>query len=413
MVSENDVYPIKNSIPSNYIRKQIKDLLPGDIVLHPIYRSDGLMLINKYKKLSSSLIKIIHRHITPDLPVLVASSESDYEIFLQGTGSSNAEFIENLSNLAEEYNSVASIAISTDSLMQERSTVVETNEMEQKTNMPSENNYFIKLFSSSPLWMTFDNRLESDVSKTRAASIKNDLLNTLSSDNIFLKLLNKIKEYNDVLLIHSINTTCISLMIGLVLELNNGDLIDLAIASLFSNVGFTEVPKDSFKDYLRDINSHTHLLKKHLELFTELTSESIMLRKKSIIYGILDHHEYYNGKGYPNRKKGNQISLFGRILSIAQSYDEMVGGYLDGRVLLPREALKVIYENKDMKFDPKILNIFIYRTTYYKIGETIFLSNNQKGEIIGFTDFLESPHLPIVRLENGKIIDLSKNTSFY
>lgn len=104
-----------------------------------------------------------------------------------------------------------------------------------------------------------------------------------------------------------------------------------------------------------------------------MTSNSPLLRKKSIINEILDHHEFYNGKGNPNGKKGEEISLFGRILHIAHEYDDLVGGYNYTTGLLPSEAIRFVCENKDEVLDNNILGIFLHRTTYFKPNKTIRL----------------------------------------
>jgi len=132
------------------------------------------------------------------------------------------------------------------------------------------------------------------------------------------------------------------------------------------------------------------------------------LRKDLIIYGVLDRHEYYNGNGRPKGKKDKDISLYGRILSICQAYDVMVGGYLYNDGMSPAEAIKRLWENKGKEYDPDILKIFIHRSTFCKIGEKIIINTRLKGEIIGFTDYIEAPHLPIIKTDSGRIIDLFK-----
>jgi HD-GYP domain-containing protein (c-di-GMP phosphodiesterase class II) len=272
-----------------------------------------------------------------------------------------------------------------------------------------ENNFFTDLLSSYPLWVALDSKLESEHLKQKAQQVKIELLISMNTNKTFIALINRIKEYDDVLLIHSINTMCISLMIGLTLELSKSELFDLTVAALFSNVGFVEVEKKDFLSYLKT-NEHIHeQLKKHLEIFSEITMDFPELRKKSVVYGILDHHEYYNGKGYPNGKKGEEISLYGRILCIAHNYDELVGGYNYKIGLHPIDALRIIYENIENRYDQNVLNIFMYRTTYFKLGEPISLPNIQNGVIIGFDDFIKAPHLPKIKLENGNIINLANS----
>lgn len=387
-----------------YKKKQINALLPGDILLHPIYRSDGLMLIAKNKELSSSLINIIKEHADLSMPVLVVSNKSTLNKISEKDLYSLPTFLEDLEEVTRYYNNKATIQTTIAAFMQESTIALNKN-----TNTELDNNYFAKLLSNYPLWHSLGQKLESEQLRIRSDRVKNKLFNYIMNDETFKNLFPSLKNYDDVLFIHSINTTCISLMIGLLLELNDNELIDLAISSLFANIGFLDMPKTEFKKFLKNQTSNHNLIKKHLEMFSKMTFDSPYLRKKSIVYGILDHHEYYNGQGYPNSKKGEEISLYGRILHLAQTYDELVGGYKYTNGLSPIEAIKIIYENKENRFDQDILNVFIHRTTYFKLGEIIILANHLKGTIIGFDNFLKYPNLPIVKLENGKILNLLRD----
>lgn len=285
----------------NYIKNQIQDLIPDDILLHPIYRSDGLMLINENKNLNISLINIMKKHILPDTSVLVAPSEKDFEEFLQNNDHVNTGFKKDLNEIMKKYKNIPIYEIK--------------NYINPITSM----------LSTSPYCASLEDTLESENLRNQAMDIKSNLLNFFSNNNTFINLFNKIKDYDDIFLIHSINTTCISILIGLTVELTNDDLIELAIAGLFLNIGFAELPNKKYKTFLKAQEYNHPAMKKHLEVFSNMTSNSPLLRKKSIINGILDHHEFYNGKGNPNGKKGEEISLFGRILHIAHEYDDLVG----------------------------------------------------------------------------------------
>jgi HD-GYP domain-containing protein (c-di-GMP phosphodiesterase class II) len=133
-----------------------------------------------------------------------------------------------------------------------------------------------------------------------------------------------------------------------------------------------------------------------------------MLRKESIIYGIVDYYEWYNGEGYPKGKKGQSIGLFARIISMAHFYEEKVGGYFHSSGTKPREAIKLVWENKARKFDPNIVDIFIRRSNFFKIGESIIIPEYGRGIIVGFEDYINAPHMPIVKFEGGMTINLLK-----
>jgi HD-GYP domain-containing protein (c-di-GMP phosphodiesterase class II) len=377
----------------NYTKKQIKDLVSGDIILHPIYRTDGLMLINEYKVLSTALISMIRKHAQTSKPVLVASSKDSFQNFIKLNLSKSEEFTQVSKQITDELNTTVN---------------PHTTAQQQNNSAPKvEHDLFSDLLTKYPMWVALDSKLESEHLKIRAEQVKQKLLKSMHTNKTFIDLFNKIKEYDDVLLIHSINTMCIALMIGLTLELNTDELLDLTVAALFSNVGFVEIEKKDFLSFLKTNEHINEQLKRHLEVFSEMTTGFPVLRKKAIVYGILDHHEYYNGQGYPNGKAGEEISLFGRILFIAHNYDELVGGYNYQIGLHPLEALGLVYENNDNRYDQSILDIFIHRTTYFKLGETITLPNIQKGLIIGFDNFAKLPHLPIVKLESGITVNLA------
>lgn len=59
----------------------------------------------------------------------------------------------------------------------------------------------------------------------------------------------------------------------------------------------------------------------HIELHVKYSVENIKMEEKAIVQAIGDHHENYDGTGYPNSALGQEISVFGRMLRIADSYD--------------------------------------------------------------------------------------------
>lgn len=372
----------------HYTRKQIKDLISGDIILHPIYRTDGLMLVNENKALTPALISMIKKHVMTNKYVLVAPSREILDDFIMSNSFDTEQFIKDSKEIAVELD-------------------FKTNAQALYHDSNSKQDLFSSLLLQYPMWASMESKLESEPLKARAQEVKNELLKSMHSNKTLIELFSRIKDYDDVLLIHSINTMCISILIGLTIELTKEQLLDLAFTALFSNIGFVEIDKKDFLNFLKTNEHINEQLKRHLEVFSEITKDFPELRKKEIVYGILDHHEYYNGKGYPNGKAAEEISLYGRILFIAHNYDELVGGYNYQIGLHSLEALGLIYENHDKRYDQNIMNIFVNRTNYFKLGETISLPNMGKGIIIGFDDFVKTPHLPIIKLESGVTVNLA------
>lgn len=374
-----------------YTKKLIKDLCIGDITLHPLYRTDGLLLIDKNRILNEGLIKIIKKHVIPYASVLVATSQEAFDDFIKNNDADTPEFMDELKTMTKEYQTY------NNPFKEEPPVNVEQVKIESN---------FVRQLVSCPYWILLERKLDSDEAKKRCKAVKEGLIKLLNENKVFDQYYAIIKAYDDVLLIHSFNNLCTSLIIGLTLEMQIEELYDLAIGALFLNVGFTSLPKEDFKNFLRTDIYDVTIMKKTIEIFSQVTEKAQFLRKKSIIQGILDVYEKYNGLGSPYQKRKEEISLFGRIFHIVNSYDSMVGGYNYTQGLLPLEAFHIILENKYKRYDPYILQALIHRTRYFKLEEIISLPNGIKGKIIGFDNYAKHSDRPIVELTDGSRINL-------
>ena len=74
---------------------------------------------------------------------------------------------------------------------------------------------------------------------------------------------------------------------------------------------------------------------------------------------VLHHHERYDGSGYPNGTKGEEIPIEARIITLADSYDAMTSKRTYKIAMEVEEAIKEIKENSGKQFDPKIVDVFI------------------------------------------------------
>ena len=79
---------------------------------------------------------------------------------------------------------------------------------------------------------------------------------------------------------------------------------------------------------------------------------------KPVIPYILEHHERFDGKGYPMGLAGENISIKGRLLAIADAFDAMTSDRPYRKALKPEDALKEISRDRGTQFDPEIVRAF-------------------------------------------------------
>jgi diguanylate cyclase (GGDEF)-like protein len=74
---------------------------------------------------------------------------------------------------------------------------------------------------------------------------------------------------------------------------------------------------------------------------------------------ILNHHEKWDGSGYPNRIKGEEIQLEARIIAVADAYDAMTSKRSYREALSKEEAIKELTRCSGSQFDPEIIDVFV------------------------------------------------------
>ncbi|GAW93053.1 metal dependent phosphohydrolase [Calderihabitans maritimus] len=80
---------------------------------------------------------------------------------------------------------------------------------------------------------------------------------------------------------------------------------------------------------------------------------------KPIIGAVKHHHERYDGTGYPDGLKGEEIPLFARIVAVADAYDAMTSDRVYRKALSSREALAEMKRNIGSQFDPEVVDVFL------------------------------------------------------
>jgi putative nucleotidyltransferase with HDIG domain len=156
---------------------------------------------------------------------------------------------------------------------------------------------------------------------------------------------------------HSARVALNSLMIGQEIGLKEDELEELEIASLFHDVGKLKTP-DAILLKGRSLDSREYdAMRHHPEDGAEILNKVKPLRK--YVEPVRHHHEYYNGKGYPDGLDGDEIPLYSAIISIADTYDAMTSTRPYRKALSKEEACRELERGAGKQFHPDLVKAFL------------------------------------------------------
>ncbi len=130
----------------------------------------------------------------------------------------------------------------------------------------------------------------------------------------------------------------------------------LKYIALIHDVGKVAVPENILKKDRLLTNEEYEIMKRHSEAGAEVIKDISFFAAGSGI--IKHHHERWNGSGYPDQLKNEEIPEGARILAVADAYDAMTSDRPYRKALKPLEAIREIQECSGAQFDPKVVKAF-------------------------------------------------------
>jgi diguanylate cyclase (GGDEF)-like protein/PAS domain S-box-containing protein/putative nucleotidyltransferase with HDIG domain len=152
---------------------------------------------------------------------------------------------------------------------------------------------------------------------------------------------------------HSKRVAALSQMIGRAIGLSTDELTNLHAAGLLHDIGKVGVPDSILTKPAKPTKDEWKLIREHSSEGARIVSHTRELA--GLIPMIRHHHEWYNGSGYPDGLRGEDIPLGARIISIADAYDTMTTKRTYRDVISEEEALEELRRCSGSQFDRELV----------------------------------------------------------
>ncbi len=140
------------------------------------------------------------------------------------------------------------------------------------------------------------------------------------------------------------------------LALSPEEVSRIELAGLLHDIGMIGVAEDILNKTQALTPEEYNQIKLHVGYGVKILEDIKQLSE--VIDIIRYHHEYYDGNGYPNGLKGDEIPLGARIIAIADAFDAMVSNRAYRKGKTPQEALAILEQCAGRQFDPDLVEIF-------------------------------------------------------
>lgn len=240
-----------------------------------------------------------------------------------------------------------------------------------------------------------------NIQPAQVLSVVNNIIDDLLAQDTILVNLTDIRTFDDYTFGHSVNVAVLSLIMGIALGYDQIKLRNLGVGALLHDLGKTKIPLSILNKQEKLTEQEVELIRKHPEYGFELIRNN---RELSILIAHVayQHHEKYDGTGYPRGLKEKNIHKFARIVAIADVYDALTSDKTYRPRYLPHEAHEYLMGACYSHFDSDLVKIFLQYVAPYPLGTIVFLNTGEKAVVVEqHPDFLLRP-IVMVFEKNGQ-----------
>ena len=214
------------------------------------------------------------------------------------------------------------------------------------------------------------------------------------------------RTYEDYIYAHAVNVAVLSVMTGVNLGYNGQRLKELAWGALLHDIGEMLTPREIVDKPGKLSLAEWLEVKKHPAQGFELLRKVLRTIPMPVAHVAFQHHENFDGSGYPRKLQGQDIHEYARIAAVANIYDALTADRRFRSGFATHEVRELMLVMSGRFLDPAILKVFLDQVASYPLGSVVRLSSGDVGVVtrvnVGTAD---RPEIRILMNKQGELLD--------
>lgn len=226
-----------------------------------------------------------------------------------------------------------------------------------------------------------DVRLGKQVEMERVEPVVEAITESIFRNADALISLSRIKQKDDYTFLHCVSVCALLVAFARNLQLEQPEIQQLGIGGLIHDIGKMLVPDEILNKPGRLTPEEFEIMKSHVARGHEVLIQSPNFPDPSVMV-MAQHHERFDGTGYPARLSQSQISQYGQMAAIVDVYDAITSNRVYHTAMLPNDALKKLMEWSQTQFNPELVELFIKTIGIYPVGSLIRLESGYLAVVV-------------------------------
>ncbi len=237
-------------------------------------------------------------------------------------------------------------------------------------------------------------------------TITNDLMKAITDNNAVAVDISALRASDEYTFKHSVDVATMSMIIAQKQGYTKQEIYEIGISGLLHDMGKSKIPLEVLNKPARLTDEEFEVMKTHALLGYRILQEKEEFTD-AIRYGVLQHHEKMNGKGYPMGVTADKIHKFAKIMSVVDVYDALVTTRPYKKAFSQRTAVEMIMSMTE-ELDITAMKAFLASVILYPVDTVVELSNGERAWVVKNNPSTALRPV-VVGTESGKVYDLGED----